>query len=98
MMMFLVLPSLNDAIAALVLMLDVATIPSVLKIIIRQELEDHRPMKVTIDSVAIAVQLSALIVWPLAVWLSDKQTETHLMWSVPVSLVLVEVVGELRRQ
>jgi len=90
-MMFLVLPSLNDAVTALVLMLGVGTIPSILNITIRETSEQHRPLKVVLDSAAILVQLSIIVTWSVVLAFNNGREPGHLIWTIPVSLLLISV-------
>jgi chitin synthase len=93
MFVFLVLPSLDHALLGLMLMLGVALVPSMCKVLVRPDNEQLRPLKITLDCLAIFVQLSAVILWPLLLILADDNAlyDTKLIWSIPVSLVLISL-------
>ena len=90
-LMFLVLPSLDNVIQGLMIMLGVALLPSSLKIFIRPK-EDNI-LNIILDVLAFASQVSVLIVWPIVTAVNDED-ETVLSrypWAIPFSLVLVSV-------
>jgi hypothetical protein len=86
---FLVLPSLDNAITALMFMLGVATIPSLLKVTIRPAEEKGFVRHVLLDVFAITIQVSMLIIWPLKVVITSDEDNWHLLWSAPLSLLLI---------
>lgn len=90
-MFFIVLPSLNNAILALMFLLGVATIPGTLKVFVRIEDEKNRALKIALDIVAVIGQLAVLVFWPAAVAIGKHDVDSNLVWSVPTSLLLVSV-------
>lgn len=92
-LVFVVLPSLDNSLLALVAMLGVGLVPGALKLLVRPEHEQRRPLNVTLDCAAIVVQLSMLVVWPLAVAASDAESlyDRTLIWSLPTALLCVSV-------
>ena len=92
-LVFLVLPSLDNVVQGLMVMLGVALIPSSLKILVRPKEEKQRNLKIVFDGLAIAAQFSVLIVWPIATAIDDAVDNTLSKYAVvvPFSLALVSV-------
>lgn len=90
-MFFIVLPSLNNSILALMFLLGVATIPGTLKAFVRIEDEKHRSLKIGLDIVAVIGQTTVLVLWPAAVAIGKQDVDSNLVWSIPTSLLLVSV-------
>jgi chitin synthase len=93
MLVFLVLPSLDHALLGLMLMLGAALVPAIFKVLVRPDYEELRPLKIVFDILAIVAQVSAVILWPLLLLLTDGDApyDTRLIWSIPVSLGLISV-------
>jgi len=91
-MFFVVMPSLDNSILALMFLLGVATIPGALKILVRPDDEEYRIPKLVLDCLATVGQITVLVIWPLlVVSVHDKNYDSNLIWSIPISLLLVSV-------
>ena len=91
-LVFIVLPSLDNAVQMLMFLLGVALIPSWLKIFVRPDNEERLVLHIILDILALLVQLSVLIVWPLVISLSPDSEGKYsplLSWSIPTSLFLI---------
>ncbi|XP_076459203.1 chitin synthase chs-2-like [Babylonia areolata] len=83
---FQVLPSL-DSVRGLVLTVGVAFLPSVLKLFDRENPGGRHCFTYFVDVLALLVQASALLLWPVRDILYGEVTSQT--WSIPVSLFLV---------
>lgn len=94
-LVFLVLPSLDNAFQIVMFMLGVTLLPGSLKILLRpiEETRGQRVLKVTCGVMAVLGQLSAVFVWPVLVGIyhEEKSYDWKLAWSIPLSLILISV-------
>ncbi|XP_053386095.1 chitin synthase chs-2-like isoform X2 [Mercenaria mercenaria] len=85
---FYVLPSM-DPLRGLVLTFGVGVIPALLKMFDTQREEGRKFYVVAADILALVVQISILILWPIKNLIDHSNTD--LTWTIPASLLLISV-------
>src|SRR6218665_1448516 len=94
-LVFLVLPSLDNAFQMVMFMLGVAFLPGSMKVLLRpvEETRGHRVLKITCGVMAVLGQLSAVFVWPVlvGVYHEERSYDWNLTWSIPISLILISI-------
>ncbi|KAK2724897.1 hypothetical protein QYM36_001381, partial [Artemia franciscana] len=84
-LMFAVLPHL-DVVQGAMITNCVCLVPGVLGMLSRSRKESKRSAKILVDIFSILAQLTGLLLWPII--LAGKDGGSHLVWSLPVSLLL----------
>jgi chitin synthase len=89
MLVFLALPEMDSS-HALALTNCVAFVPSVLLLMSRTQRDKHRWWKLPLDVLAVLVQLSGMLVWPVLQWAAPDQMNRPLEypWAITVGLLL----------
>lgn len=83
---FQVLPAM-DTIRGLVLTMGVAFLPSILKLFDKENIDGRNCFTYWVDVLAILVQASVLLLWPIKDAVLGEVTQET--WSIPVSLILI---------